>query len=82
MKSAVLQVPVIPIAEGHGAPMGAAIIAGVASGMFSSAAEAADRWITLKTPIESRTEIRPFYESRVDRYRSLLDSMNRYYTED
>ncbi len=82
MKSSVLQVPVVPIAQGHGAPMGAAIIAGVGSGLFSSAAEAADRWITLKSPIESDAEIWPFYERRVDKYQSLLDSMNRYYSED
>jgi xylulokinase len=81
MKSSVLQIPVVPIAQGHGAPMGAAILAGVGSGLFSSAAEVADRWITLKSPIESDAAIWPFYERRVDKYRSLLDSMNRYYSE-
>ena len=82
MKSSVLQVPVFPIDRNHGAPMGAAILAGMATGLFKSTIEAADRWITLKSSIKSDPRLWPFYERRVEKYQSLLDIMNRYYTGD
>lgn len=82
MKSAVLQVPVVPISQSHGAPMGAAIVAGLAVGLFSSTSEAADRWIELKTPMVVERELWPHFEKRVENYQSLLKSMNQYYSGD
>jgi ribulose kinase len=60
--------------------MGAAIVAGLASGVFNSTAEAANRWIELKTAEAVKPDLWSHYEKRVESYQSLLISMNKFYT--
>ena len=80
MKSGVLQVPVKSIAANYGAPMGAAIVAGIASGVFSSTNEAAEKWISLKDTTECESSLYPYYQKRVKQYEQLIENMNRYYS--
>ena len=82
MKSSVLQAAVVPIDQNYGAPMGAAIVAGMAAGVLSSTIDAADRWISLRPPIMSDSSLWPFFERRVEKYQLLLDTMNQYYSLD
>ena len=81
MKAAVLQVPVVPIRQNHGAPMGSAIIAGIACGIFDNTRDAVDRWITLGKSVRSEPELFSYYAGRVERYQSLLAVMNQFYAE-
>ncbi len=80
MKAGVLQVPVVSIEQNFGAPMGAAIVAGIASGVFSSTLEAAGKWINTKDSVFCHSRLYGHFENRVGRYESLLTHMNRYYT--
>ncbi len=79
MKSGVLQVPVVAIEQNYGAPMGAAIVAGVACGAFASTVEAVDAWINTKESVSCDPRWYGHYEKRVGKYESLLNHMNRYY---
>ncbi|MDA3959067.1 FGGY family carbohydrate kinase [Oceanispirochaeta sp.] len=82
MKSGVLQVPVVSIKQKHGAPMGAAIVAGVACGVLSSTREAADSWISLKNSTSCDPALYPHFKKRTVRYEALLDVMNGFYSEE
>ena len=78
MKSSVLQVPVVPIDRSYGAPMGATIVAVIASGLYSSAHETADNWILLQSSIEADSGLWSFFERRVEKYQSPLEIVNQY----
>ena len=47
LKADTLQMPIVQIDRGGGAPMGAAMLAGVATGTLASLPEAAARWVRL-----------------------------------
>ena len=80
VKSGVLQVPVLSIEQNFGAPMGSAIVAGLACGAFTSTEEAADRWINTKDSTSCDKALYDHYEKRVRQYESLLVHMNSYYS--
>ncbi|NQT59757.1 MAG: xylulose kinase [Bacteroidetes bacterium] len=80
MKSGVLKVPVTSIERNFGAPMGAAIIAGCAVGLFSSTVTAADAWIPLKDSISCDPTFIDYYQRRLEKYEALLEAMNMFYT--
>jgi xylulokinase len=82
IKSGVLQLPVVSIHQNYGAPMGSAIVAGVASGVFSSTREAAELWINTKESVLCDSRLWPHYENRTRSYESLLNSMFGYYTSE
>ena len=82
MKSAVLQVPVVSIQQKYGAPMGAAIVAGVACGVLSSTKEAAESWISLKKSTRCDPSLYPYFMKRTRRYEALLEAMNGFYREE
>ncbi len=82
MKSGVLQVPVVSITQKHGAPMGAAIVAGVACGVLSSTRDAAEKWISTRDSTVCDPGLYDYYRKRTARYEALLESMNDYYTRE
>lgn len=82
MKSAVLQVPVVSIEQKFGAPMGAAIVAGVACGVLKSTKDAAEQWISTKDATTCDPGLYEYYKKRTVRYESLLAAMNTYYSQE
>ncbi len=80
MKSGVLQVPVVSINQNYGAPMGAAIVAGAACGILTSAGNAAESWISTKDAVICEAEYYSHFEKRLKKYRRLLDTMNNFYS--
>ena len=80
MKSGVLKVPVTSIEKNYGAPMGAAIIAGCAAGIFSSTVAAADAWIPLKESVSCDPGFIDHFRRRLKKYEALLEAMNIFYT--
>ena len=81
MKSGALQVPVVSIEHNYGAPMGAAMIAGVASGVFKSTVEASGKWISIRDEVRCGENLYPYYQKRISRYEFLIENMNRFYSE-
>lgn len=80
IKSAVLQTPLTAIEQSYGAPMGSAIIAGCASGVFTDTKEATDSWITLKDSVQADPDLYPHYRQRVTRYKKLIDNLDSFYS--
>lgn len=79
IKSAVLQSPVVSIEKNYGAPMGSAIIAGYAVGIFDTIVQAANSWIKLKDLVHADHSQYSYYQERVKKYSQLLSAMNEYY---
>jgi len=81
MKSGVLRIPVTGVRQKQGAPLGSAIVAGCAAGLFDDPASAADAWIALDEPVTCPSEAWDYYSRRVERYdRLLAAAMNRFYS--
>jgi xylulokinase len=81
MKSGVLQIPVTSILNNHGAPMGAAIIAGCAAGIITDPAAGAEEWIKTGDSIVCPEQFWNYFTSRTKKYKYLLNHMNLYYEE-
>jgi len=75
MKSGVLQTPVVRIQQNQGAPLGTAMIAAVASGIFSDFTEASHAWIETGESIGCPENQYEYYKQRLIRYRELLSVM-------
>ncbi len=80
IKSAVLQTPMTAISQAHGAPIGSAILAGCAAGIFSSTQEATDKWITLKDSVYAPATLYAHYTDRVSRYKKLIEHLDTFYS--
>jgi len=76
LKADRLQVPVAGIAQGGGAPMGAALLAGRGVGVFPDLADAANRWVRLGAVAAPTAAAAKLGERRVRRYESLLAALN------
>ena len=81
MKAGVLQIPVTSILKNQGAPLGSAIIAGCAVGVFENPAVAAEAWIETGNSVVCPEESWNYFSSRTDDYKYLLKVMNSYYKE-
>jgi len=79
MKAGVLQIPVTSISKNQGAPLGSAIIAGCAVGVFDNPAAAAEEWIETGNSVECPEDFWDYFSSRTDDYKHLLKVMNSYY---
>jgi len=82
IKASVLQTPVIRIEGAGGAPMGAAMLAGLGAGVFADASEAAAAWVKSVPGAEPRPDEEEHYRARVDRYKRLLDALSEFHGED
>ncbi|MCK9286441.1 MAG: FGGY family carbohydrate kinase [Sphaerochaetaceae bacterium] len=78
MKSGVLRAPVVRIKRNQGAPLGIAMVAAVASGLFKSFPEASKKWIATGDTVVCEPNRYEFYSKRLAAYRQLLDSMERF----
>ena len=80
MKSGVLQTPVVRIKQNQGAPLGIAMVAAVAAGIFNDFSTASKSWISTGDTITCNTDRYAFFEKRLESYRDLVDSMERFTT--
>ena len=76
IKADALQIPVIPVDRQEGAPLGSALIAGKAAGVFSDLKSAADKWISKDEPVKPSSDMADHYKGRAVRYESLMDALN------
>ncbi len=73
MKADILGIPVRRIAQGHGAPLGAAILAAWGAGLVKSPADAASRWIKLSGRFEPDRSLSKLYLERLGQYEKSLN---------
>lgn len=78
MKSGVLQLPYVRIKQHYGAPMGIAMVAAVACGLYDSFASISRAWIDKGEVISCDESRYPFFAKRLDAYGSLLESMEKF----
>lgn len=76
IKADVLGLPFIPLIRQGDAPMGSALLAGFAAGLFTEIQKAADEWISTENPVEPDPEKYGFYKQRLERYKSLINHLN------
>ena len=76
LKADRLQAKVVSIRSSGGAPMGAALLAGRGSGVFSDLAQAAEKWIEVGSATEPASSAAALAEMRLSRYASLLEVLN------
>ncbi len=76
IKADVLQIPVIPVDRQEGAPLGSALVAGMAAGVFSDIKTAADKWIKKGSSTEPSAAMADHYKNRAKRYESLMEALN------
>lgn len=77
LKADVLQLPIVQIQHGGGAPMGAAMLAGVGVGMFAGLSEVSDKWVALGQRFAPDPSRAAHYQERSGRYQTLLEIMTR-----
>ncbi len=76
IKADVLQMPVVQVARGGGAPMGSAMLAGAGVGLLKSLSDAARTWVSAGDRTRPRKSMGARYRARLERYRNLLDLLN------
>jgi len=76
IKADVLGARVVQVTRPEGAPLGAALLAGHGVGLFRSLDATARRWIQTATPVKPDATRRALYDTRLDRYRHLLNAMH------
>lgn len=72
IKADTLQLPVRPVLANHGAPAGAAIVAGWGAGLFASPDAAARQWVALAAAVKPTRSQAALAARRLDRYQALL----------
>ena len=80
IKADVLQTPIVQIARGGGAPMGAAMLAGIGAGVLPPLPGVADRWVRLGRRFMPDIARARHYEARAARYEDLLGALNKWAT--
>ncbi len=76
IKSDVLNIPFVPLTKQGDAPMGMALLAGKAAGMFDDLREACDRWIKRGETVSPDASKYEFYRQRRLRYEALMAALN------
>ncbi len=82
IKADLLGVPVVQIVGGGGAPMGSALLAAHGVGIVKDLAEGARRWVKTGTVTEPDRARGQVARHRLGRYRSLLETLNRWSEEE
>lgn len=75
IKSGVLQAPVVRISQNQGAPMGAAMVAAVASGLYSNFSDIAHEWVSKGETIFCDATRYSYFSKRLTAYKRLLELM-------
>ncbi|MHB0958047.1 MAG: xylulokinase [Pirellulaceae bacterium] len=78
IKADALGVPLVHISRPEGAPLGVALLAGYGVGLFEDLDKAASAWIKPGQRIAPRRNLRTHYEARSDRYKKLLEALDRW----
>lgn len=81
LKADRLQARVVGIARGGGAPLGAALLAGVGTGVLHDLRTAMQRWIALGQSCEPDPAAAALSRRRTRRYAALLQSLHRWSSE-
>ena len=75
IKAEVLDMPLLAVERGGGAPMGAALVAAAAAGAVRDLAAAARSWVRLAAPVRPSGHNRRTTRARVARYGKLLGAL-------
>lgn len=78
IKADVLQTPIVQIEHGGGAPMGAAMLAGVGAGFLPSLPDVSRSWVKLGRRFEPDASRAEHCRQRVERYEALLHALNQW----
>jgi xylulokinase len=78
IKADALQTPVARVTRREGAPLGAALLAGYGVGLIGDLDDAARQWIRTDDAVRPEPAFAAHYRMRVDRYRRLLDAMQKW----
>ena len=81
MQADILGVPVVTVAPSAGAPYGAAMLAAVGSGGFTSVTEASCAWLRPLDRIEPSPKVADAYGQAYERYRRLYPRLKRHFAE-
>jgi xylulokinase len=72
IKADALKMPVRRIAQGHGAPLGAAIVAAWGAGLIAGPGKAVAKWIRLSGRFNPNPKLAGFYRKRLNQYEKAL----------
>ena len=75
IKADILQRPVRRLANSEDAPMGAALVAGAAAGLWSDAGAKADEWVKLGPIVKPTRKLAKWATQRRGRYEMLLERL-------
>ena len=76
IKADLLGVSVVQIEASEGAPMGLALLAGYASGIFDNLDDAAREWTQTGQKTEPDPQVYELYRERLNRYQAYIQSIN------
>jgi xylulokinase len=76
IKADVLNIPFVPLTKQGDAPMGMALLAGKAAGLFDDLQETCDRWIKREETVSPDPSMHKFYRQRRLRYEALMKALN------
>jgi len=76
IKADALEIPVVPVDRQEGAPLGSALIAGKAVGLFADLKTAADKWIGNGVATSPNPKTSARYRLRSRKYTSLTEALN------
>ncbi len=72
LKADVLELPLVPVQDGGGAPLGAALVAAAAVGVVDDLASAARAWVSLGEPVAPSGRHGDLYRERARTYERIL----------
>jgi xylulokinase len=75
IKADVLQMPVRRLARSEGAPMGAALAAGAAAGLWSDPGKKAEEWVKLGPVVKPTRRLAKWTTRRREQYEALLEKL-------
>jgi len=78
IKADALNMHVLQINRSEGAPLGVAMLAAQAAGIYASVESVADDWISAKNAIRPNKRNHKHYEQRLARYQQLLDLLDQW----
>jgi len=81
IKADALGTRVVRVTRPEGGPLGSALLAGHGVGIFRSLNATARRWIKTTTPLKPNSQRRTFYDTRLRKYRELLDVLQGWSSE-
>jgi len=76
IKASVLGVPVVQLHRKEGAPLGSAMLAGVAVGLFDSIQTIASQWVTAGEVCQPDETLGAYYTQKLNAYEHLLTKLN------